>query len=71
MNDFKKIIDNTVFNFKAVQEGEEEIFLVYVENQCFRMINDEEGQWYIWQQVPAWIKELEEQLGTAIDEQYA
>lgn len=71
MNDFKKTIDNTVFNFKAVQEGEEEIFLVYVENQCFRMINDEEGQWYIWQQVPAWIKELEEQLGTAIDEQYA
>ena len=71
MNDFVKTIDNTVFNFKCVQEGEDDIILVTVENQRFRMICDEEGLWFIWQQVPAWIKNLEEQLGHAIEEQYA
>lgn len=71
MNDFVKTIDNAVFNFKYVQEGEDNIILVSVENQNFRMICDEEGLWFIWQQVPAWIKGLEEQLGNAIEEQSA
>jgi hypothetical protein len=71
MNDFTKTINDVVFNFREVQEGESVIFLVFVDNQRFRMIYDEEGQWYIWQQVPAWIKGLEEALGDAIDEQSA
>jgi hypothetical protein len=71
MNDFKKTIDNTVFSFKVIREGNEDIFLVSVENQSFRMIYGDAGQWYIWQQVPAWVKGLEEELGTAIEEQYA
>lgn len=71
MTDFKKTIDSTVFNFKGIKEGNEDVFLVFVENQSFRMVCDDEGEWYIWQQVPAWIKTLEEQLGNAIEEQYA
>lgn len=71
MTDFKKTIDSTVFNFKGIKEGNEDVFLVFVENQSFRMVCDDEGEWYIWQQVPAWIKTLEVQLGNAIEEQYA
>jgi len=71
MNDFKKSIDNTEFNFKFVQEGTDAVFLVNADNQNFRMITDEEGTWGIWQQVPAWIKNLEEQLANAIEEQWS
>jgi hypothetical protein len=70
MGDFKKVIDNTAFDFKFVQEGSDVIFLVNVENQSFRMITDEEGTWGIWQQVPAWIKNMEEELANAIEEEY-
>lgn len=71
MNDFKKSIENTEFNFKFIQEGTDAVFLVNADNQNFRMITDEEGTWGIWQQVPAWIKDLEEQLGNAIEEQWS
>lgn len=71
VNDFKKTIDNSVFNFKAIQERGDDVFLVSVENHSFRMICDDEGEWYIWQQVPAWIKKMEEALSEAIEEQYA
>lgn len=71
MNDFKKTIGNNEFNFKIIQERGDDVFLVSVENQSFRMIcDDDEGEWYIWQQVPAWIKEMEEELSDAIEEQY-
>jgi hypothetical protein len=71
MNDFKKTIDNTEFNFKFIQEGTDAVFLVNADNQNFRMITDDDGAWGIWQQVPAWIKNLEEQLGNAIEEKYS
>jgi hypothetical protein len=71
MEDFKKTIDNTVFNFKYVQEGTDVVFLVHADQQTFRMITDDEGTWGIWQQVPAWVKRLEAELGNAIEEQYA
>jgi hypothetical protein len=71
MNDFKKTIDNTEFNFKYIQEGTDAVFLVNADNQNFRMITDEEGTWGIWQQVPAWIKNLEEQLGNAIEAEWS
>ena len=71
MNDFKKTIDNTEFNFKFIKEGADHVFLVNADNQNFRMITDDDGTWGIWQQVPAWIKGLEEQLGNAIEEKYS
>ena len=70
MQDFKKTIDNTEFNFKFIQEGRDEVFLVHVDNQNFRMVVDDEGIWGIWQQVPSWIKQMEEKLSNAIEEQY-
>lgn len=71
MTDFKITLDNAEFNFKPVQEAGETIFIVSAENQSFRMITDEEGYWGIWQQVPSWIKKLEEQLADAIEKQHA
>jgi hypothetical protein len=70
MNDFKKAVKGIDFNFKFIREGSDEVFLVSGENQNFRMITDEEGAWGIWQQVPAWIKAMEENLANAIEEQY-
>ncbi len=70
MEDFKKNISNTDFNFKYLREGEDVLFLVNVDAQSFRMITDDEGNWGIWQQVPAWIKNLEGELATAIEENY-
>jgi len=70
MNDFRKTIDSIDFNFKCIREGNDVVFLVTGDNQNFRMITDDAGYWGIWQQVPAWIKNLEEELGTAIEEHY-
>ena len=69
MNDFKKTINNTEFNFKYLREGSDVLFLVNVDTSSFRMITDEEGNWGIWQQVPRWIKDMEEDLANAIEEQ--
>lgn len=71
MEDFKKTIGTTEFNFKFVQEGTDVVFLVNAENQSFRMITDEDGVWGIWQQVPGWIKDLEDELCDAIEERYS
>jgi hypothetical protein len=70
MKYFKKTIDNTEFNFKYLREGTDVLFLVNVETSSFRMITDEEGNWGIWQQVPSWIKKVEEELADAIEENY-
>jgi hypothetical protein len=70
MKEFKKNIDSTDYHFKFVQEGRDEVFLVHVEGQNFRMIIDDDGNWGIWQQVPAWIIKVEKELGQAIDEHY-
>ena len=71
LKEFTKTIDNSVFNFLLIQEGNEEVFLVNTEGQNFRMVIDDDGNWGIWQQVPAWIKNLEEVLGNTIEEQYS
>jgi hypothetical protein len=70
MKDFKKTISGTDFNFIAVREGKDEVFRVSADSQHFKMITDDEGMWGIWQQVPRWIKDLEEDLAKAIEEQY-
>jgi hypothetical protein len=70
MNDFKKTIDRIDFNFKFIREGADEVFMVTYDNQSFRMITDQDGVWGIWQQVPGWIKGMEESLASAIEEKY-
>jgi hypothetical protein len=68
MKDFKKNIGGIDFNFAAVREGNELVFRVTADhNQDFKMITDE-GIWGIWQQVPRWIKDMEEELANAIEE---
>lgn len=69
MKDFKKRIGDVEFNFMAVKEGKDQVFRVSADNHNFKMITDEEGTWGIWQQVPRWIKDLEEDLANAIEEQ--
>ena len=71
MQDFKKTIDNSEFNFKYLREGKDVLFLVNVESQSFRMVTDEEGNWGIWQQVPSWIKKIEEELAEVIEANYS
>ncbi|HEU4633002.1 MAG TPA: hypothetical protein VFS22_03395 [Flavisolibacter sp.] len=69
MKDFKKTISGIDFNFMAVKERNDQIFRVTADSQTFKMITDEEGTWGIWQQVPRWIKDMEEELANAIEEQ--
>ena len=69
MKDFKKTISGIYFNFMAVKERNDQIFRVTADSQTFKMITDEEGTWGIWQQVPRWIKDMEEELANAIEEQ--
>jgi hypothetical protein len=71
MEDFKKTIDRTEFTFKYIQEGKDVVFLVNADNHSFRMVTDEQGIWGIWQQVPGWIKNIEEELSAAIEENYS
>jgi hypothetical protein len=69
MSGFKKTINGIEFNFMSVTERDEQVFRVNGDNQSFKMITDEDGTWGIWQQVPRWIKNLEGDLGDAIEEQ--
>lgn len=68
MEHFKKTINGMDFAFQGLLEGKDEVCRVSVDNQSFKMTTDDDGNWYIRQQVPKWIKELEETLGKAIDE---
>ena len=70
MEQFKKTIQGSEFRFQGFLEGKDEVCNVLVDNQQFRMIVDDSGEWTIWQQVPAWIKRLEKELGEAIEEAY-
>lgn len=67
---FTKTINGSDFEFRGFLEGENEVCRVSVENQSFKMVVNEHDKWHILQQVPAWIKKLEEELGNAIDEAY-
>jgi hypothetical protein len=69
MQDFKKTINNSEFNFQLLKEGEDMLFRVNVDNQSFRMITDDNDNWGIWQQVPKWIKDMEDELANAIEDQ--
>lgn len=68
MQQFKKKINGIDFEFHGFSEGPEEVCMVRTDGQHFKMITDEEGYWQILQQVPTWVKDLENALGEAIDE---
>ena len=70
MEQFKKTVSGIEFGFHGFLEGSDEVCRVTVDNQNFKMIVDENGDWKILQQVPSWIKRLEEQLAKAIEEAY-
>lgn len=69
MNDFKKTIEGMDFTFHGVMEGPDQVFRVQTDTHNFKMTTDEDGNWGIWQQVPRWIKDVEEELEKAIEEQ--
>jgi hypothetical protein len=71
MQQFTRTIAGIDFSFQGTLEGEDEVCWVNVDNHRFRMtIADDDESWEILQQVPAWIKKLEPQLASAIDEAY-
>lgn len=59
------------FQFHGFTEGPEEVCVVRIDDHQFKMTISENGNWHILQQVPTWIKKLEEPLGAAIDEAYS
>jgi len=70
MEQFAKTINGTEFYFQGFLERNDEVCRVSVDGQSFKMTVGENGNWEIWQQVPSWIKNLEKELGDAIDEAY-
>jgi hypothetical protein len=70
MESFTKTINGIEFKIQGIHEGQDEVCRVSVDNTSFKMTTDHEGNWQILQQVPTWIKNLEKDLGKAIDETY-
>ena len=70
MEQFKKTINNIEFEFTGFVERDEDVCRVRTQFQEFKMTTDDDGNWMIRQQVPGWVKELEQELGDAIDEAY-
>ncbi|WP_121356955.1 hypothetical protein [Flavisolibacter nicotianae] len=70
MEQFTKSINGIEFNFQGFLEGKDEVCRVSVDSHNFKMIIGDDGNWEIWQQVPAWIKKLEKELAEAIDAAY-
>jgi len=68
MAQFSKKIRGIDFGFQSIQEGNDEVCRVSVDNQSFKMTIDRNGNWQILQQVPLWIKNMEEELGRVINE---
>ncbi|HWJ89947.1 MAG TPA: hypothetical protein VNR87_02490 [Flavisolibacter sp.] len=69
MSDFTKTIKGIPFNFRGFKERGDQVYQVSADTHHFKMTSDDEGNWGIWQQVPAWIKALEGELEKAIEEQ--
>jgi hypothetical protein len=70
MEQFTKAINGIEFSFQGFFEGQDEVCRITVDNQSFKMTVGENGEWEILQQVPAWIKKLEKELGDTIDKAY-
>lgn len=70
MKPFTRVIEGIEFSFQGFLEGDDEACRVSVDAQNFKMIVGDAGGWEIRQQVPSWIKRLEEKLAEAIDSVY-
>lgn len=70
MEHFTKTISGIEFSFQGFLEGEDEACRVSADNQTFKMTVNSNDEWIILQQVPAWIKKLEKELGDAIEQEY-
>lgn len=70
MKPFTKTINGSEFAFQGFLEGKDEVCRVSVEGQNFKMTVGGDDNWEIRQQVPAWIKKLEKELGETIDAVY-
>lgn len=70
MEQFTKLINGTEFGFHGFLEGEDEVCRVSAAGQNFKMTVAQDGDWQIRQQVPAWIKSMEKELGAAIEQAY-
>jgi hypothetical protein len=68
MDQFKRNLNGIEFTFQGVLEGKDEICRVSADNHSFKMTTDEEGNWFIREQVPRWLKQMEPELGKAIDD---
>lgn len=70
MERFTKNISGIEFGFHGFLEGDDEVCRVTVDNQNFKMIVGDDGNWKIMQQVPSWIKKLEKELAEVIEKAY-
>ena len=70
MEQFKKTIKGIEFEFQGITEGKDDVCRVSVDSQSFKMTVDKDGNWQILQQVPSWVRNLEKELGKAIDDAY-
>lgn len=67
MEPFRKTINGIDFAFD-MQGGQEEFYyVVTAENMAFEMHIDDNGMWKIKGIVKSWVKELEDDLGLAIE----
>ena len=70
MERFTKTINGIDFSFQVFSERMDEVCRVSVDGQDFKMTIGEAGNWQILQQVPSWIKRLENELSGAIDQTF-
>lgn len=68
MNELRKSIHGIDFKFLFREEEDDCYFKVQTENYSFNMRMDSYGFWKIAKIVPVWIKDLEADLGKAIDD---
>jgi hypothetical protein len=67
MTEFRKTIHGVDFGFLLQEEEGECYYKVLAENLNFIMRIRKDGFWKITKPVPIWIKELEDDLGMAIE----
>lgn len=64
---FTRTVNGNEFSFHVFFEGNDEVCRITVNNQDFKMIVGNTGEWIIRQQVPSWIRQLEQELAKTIE----
>jgi hypothetical protein len=67
MAEFRKSVKGIDFEFSLMEEEGEWYYKIKAENLQFVMRIDEVGMWKIFNPVPVWITDLEEELGQVIE----